>query len=117
MPDPLMIFSIGTIGALISEVFRIYEMMGKLDQKKFEQILSSKIYYLVVVSMSLGSGFVALIINSGLDTTHGTSWPLQVMLSGIGARAIVYQGLQAKVSNEDIRLGKERKITFKDIFK
>lgn len=105
-------FLLGIGGALSVEILKLYEMMGKIDSDRFKAILSSRIYWLMLLLMACASGFIAWGINAGAESA--TVW--QVIISGIGARTIVSKPVELNVAHKNTELGVGSKVSLKDIF-
>jgi hypothetical protein len=71
-------------GVLAYEIFRIYELMGKLPASKFRSLFSAPFYWPITLAFILGSSYVSWAINSSGDPT-----PWQLIVAAIGARSIV----------------------------
>lgn len=95
-------FWLGAGGALAFELLKLYELKGKLSQKRYVALARSPLFWGVVAGMLLASGFVAWAVNSGSSVTA-----LQAVMSGIGARSIIRSGLEARVANASAPLGQK----------
>ena len=107
-------FLLGMFGAISVEVFKVYEMMGKLESEKFKAVLSSRVYWIVVVLMALASGFIAWGVNS--NSNPDSVW--SVIVSGIGARSLVFKPFEMHVAHQSPQLGvgDKKRVSLKDIF-
>jgi hypothetical protein len=104
----------GALGAASLELFKLYEYRGKLHLKKFQKLVRSPLFWLVVFGMLCAAGFIAWAMNMNRD---GVSvW--EVVVTGIAARSIVRELLAAKEAQSPIKLGEDStdKVTVKDIF-
>ncbi len=109
-------FLLGMFGAISVEAFKLYEMMGKLESEKFKAVLSSRVYWVVVVLMALASGFIAWGVHSNSNPDSVSI--LQVILSGIGARSLAFKPFEIKVAHQSPQLGvgDKKRVSLKDIF-
>lgn len=105
-------FWLGFGGAIAFEGIKLYEMMGKLESKKFKSIIVSRIYWIMIIIMAAASGFIAWGINDGNNSV--SKW--QVIMSGIGARALVTKPIELNIAHSNTELGDKRKISLKDIY-
>ncbi|KAI9134029.1 hypothetical protein [Acaryochloris sp. CCMEE 5410] len=105
-------FWLGFVGAIVFEIIKLYEMMGKLESKKFRSIMTSKIYWIMIIMMAAASGFIAWGINDGYDNV--STW--QVIMSGIGARTLVTKPIELNIAHKNTELGDKSKISLKDIY-
>jgi hypothetical protein len=107
-------FLLGSAGAACAEVLKVYELRGKLSLKKYQNALRSPLFWAVTIGMLIASGFIAWAANSLTQLS-----PLQVVLSGIGARALIRAPAEAHIANPKASLGSanEDEFLLKDIFK
>jgi hypothetical protein len=96
-------FSLGLAGALILELFRLYEYIGKLNSTRFTNMVRSAMFWCVAVGMLVGSGIVTWLLFYGEITV---SKPILVLVVGGSARSIFRQAVAARIAGADIKLGK-----------
>lgn len=105
-------FLLGFGGAIAVEIMKLYEMMGNTEAQKFKKIISSLIYWIMMLLMAVASGFIAWGINDGVETA--TVW--QVIISGVGARTLVTKPIELNIAHKNTELGNKDKVTLKDIY-
>lgn len=97
----LTYFVLGALGALSGEIMKVYELRGKLTTKKYRALAKSPVFWTVFVGMILSSGFIAWAVSTG--TSNPT--PIQVIFSGIGARAVIRQSAETRNANRPLTAG------------
>jgi hypothetical protein len=109
-------FLLGCSGAACAEILKVYELRGKLSLKKYQTALRSPVFWAVTFGMLIASGFIAWSVNALSQLA-----PWQVVLSGIGARALIRAPVEAHTANPKARLGgnsaTEDEFSLKDIFR
>jgi hypothetical protein len=100
-------FIVGALGALASELLNLYEFRGKLPQKRFQALARAPLFWIVGFGMILSSGFIAWAVNAASDVA---ATPLQVVLTGIGARGIVRGTAAARAANSPATLGGDAEV-------
>jgi hypothetical protein len=113
----ISLFGVGALGALAAELLKAYELRGKLTTVKYRRLAKSPLYWGVFAGMLLSSGFIAWAVNSPLADPE----PLNVILTGIGARGLIQGASSGAVANAGARLGgnlkeREASVTVRDIF-
>jgi len=103
-------WSVGAAGAAAFEVLKVYELRGKLEQKRYQALIRSVWFWLSVVGMVSASGFFSWAycsdISNSADNPNGVSnW--QLVIVAIAARSIGRSAIEAFVSNERNTLGEE----------
>lgn len=113
MTQFLYYFSMGAAGSACMEIFKVYEYRGRLDSSKFSQVAKSYLFWMVTLGMLLASGFITWAINS--DSSCVTN--LQLLISGVGARAFARSSLGLLIFNEPIQLGDaSNSLNLRDLF-
>ncbi len=97
-------FSVGAAGAFAGEILKLWEYHGKLSSEKYRNLAASPLFWGVFLGMIGASGFIAWAVNSGQEVT-----PIQLVMTGIGARGIVRGAAEAKVANSPTMLGDRTK--------
>jgi hypothetical protein len=105
-------FLIGATGAIAFEFLKLYERMEKLEADRFQLMVTSRLYWVIVGLMAIASGFVAWGINA--TAQDATIW--QVIISGIGARSLVSKPIEIHVARKNTDLGGDSSQTFRDMF-
>jgi hypothetical protein len=113
----MALFGIGALGALAAELLKAYELRGKLTSAKYRRLAKSPLYWAVFAGMILSSGFIAWAVNSPVPHPE----PLNVILTGIGARGLIQGASSGAVANAGAKLGgthkgREDTVTVRDIF-
>ena len=105
--------SLGAAGALSLELLKLYEIRGKLAQKRFQALLRSPMWWAVFAGMVLASGFLAWVMHvDGPPANVGS-----VVVSGMAARSLARGLVAARVANTGVTLGEERSsLTVRDMF-
>ena len=112
MNTAVYLFLLGSAGAVAAEVLKLWEYRGSLASKKYQALLHSPQFWTLFFGMIVASGFIAWAVNAPAPTTT----PLQVVLTGIGARGIVRGAAEAKTANSEITLGGDPdRLTLRDI--
>jgi len=104
-------FALGASGALAAELLNLYELRGKLASAKYRHIAGSPLFWAVCAGMLLASGFIAWAVNSAVDAAT----PLQVILSGIGARGLARGAAGTTVANAPDKFGESGSVSLRDI--
>lgn len=107
----LRIMSVGSFGAILSEIIHWYNLRNKLELKKFKNLLKSKSYWVITVIS---------IISSGIGTYiwyHGSFQELRnYMILGLCFPLLVKKIVNS-FYNEPTHLGKEDDVNImKDYF-
>jgi hypothetical protein len=107
----LALFLLGSAGAVAGEVLKLYELRGKLTSAKYRALATSPLFWGVFGGMLAASGFIAWAVNS----TAPDPTPLQVILSGIGARGLVRGAAEARTANASPTLGDSNQVKLRDL--
>lgn len=107
-------FLVGSAGAAAAELIKLYELRGKWSSVKFKSAVRSPLFWAIVAGMLAASGFIAWSANAASVVA-----PWQLVLSGVGARALIRAPAELSAANQRMRLGsKDPRNAFKplDIF-
>ena len=105
-------FLLGLLGALILEVFKAYEYLGKLPERKLKKMMRSPLVWSTIAGMLIGSGVITWLLFYGQAQVSN---PFTVLVVGGGARSTFRQTVAASVANSGTRLGDDD-ISLRDIF-
>lgn len=107
-------FFLGMAGALSLEILKLYEYHHRLTESRFRKLVCSSLFWVVFLGMLVASGFIAWAVN--VDAKRTTVWG--VVLTGMGARAIVRELGSAQRARSTAKLGgtEDEPITWKDVF-
>lgn len=103
---------LGATGALAMEIMRAWELRGKLAEERFKRIAASPVFWAVFVGMVLVSGLVTWAV----FPDGASAAPLQLMLTGIGARGLLHGGAASSAANQGVTMGDSDRVRLKDIF-
>jgi hypothetical protein len=103
---------IGSAGAGAVELLKVYELRGKLDQKRYRSLLKSGTFWLAVMGMLSASGFLAWAFYAQ-STPPPTPW--QLIMASVAARSFMRTSIEANVANARQTLGGES--ILKDAFR
>ncbi|KAA3658015.1 MAG: hypothetical protein DWQ04_26395 [Chloroflexi bacterium] len=107
-----VLFILGFGGAAALELLKLYDYRGKLTKKKYNKLMKSFSFWVVVLGMLVASGFIAWAFHAGSQDLR--IW--NVVMTGMAARSIVREAVSAQVVNASTKLGDQDSITAKDIF-
>lgn len=105
-------FLVGAAGAASLEALRLYEYRGELNQAKMSALLSSPLFWSIVLGMLIASGFFAWALFS--DSKGATVF--QVAMAGAAMRSFIRQTTEGVVANQGAHLGTTTTVTLRDIF-
>lgn len=106
-------FFLGALGASSIEVFKLYELKGKLHYKKYQLLYKSLLFWCIVVLFISASGFLAWAMNE--NNPNATVW--QVVISGMAMSSLAKKITEAFISQRKLHMGMEEKnISINDIF-
>lgn len=102
MVENIDYFLLGAFGAAAAEMLKLYQRRARLTEKRFRQLLASLKHWLIFLGMVFASGFIAWAVHTG---SHVGVWP--VVLSGIGASALIRLPPESIGANRKVHLGDE----------
>jgi hypothetical protein len=107
----LYTFSLGALAAAAGEALKLYEYRGRLSSVKYRALLRSGLFWGVFFAMVLASGFIAWAVNA--NSPEAT--PLQIVFTGLGARAIARGAAAGHSANRSVTLGSEDRLRLSDL--
>ena len=113
MSNFLELFLLGMLGSVSVEVFKVYELRGKLHYKKYNKLYKSYLFWIVSILFIVISGLLTWIIYE--DKTNIEAW--QVVFTGMGISSIIKKVLEGVNAQKNLDAGDEEvEITIRDLF-
>lgn len=105
------LFLLGVFGSFVMEIFKLYELRGKLHFKKYQKIYKSFLFWVVSLLFLLTTGLLTWVIYE--SKTNIEAW--QVVLTGMGLSSINKKILESFASQKTLDAGCDEDITLRDI--
>jgi len=107
------LFLLGVLGSFSMEVFKVYELRGKLHYKKYQNLYKSRLFWIVSILFVIISGLLSYVMHQ--NETEIEAW--QVVVTGMGISAVIKKVLESINAQKDLDAGEidHQEIRFNDL--